>query len=227
MKIEWDKVTWYSKTLAVLLFVFFICGAFWFGSWYQNQFKELSVKPIQTLHESTPLKPEESNGKLTIQDSDIRDASLSWKNMPKNFLYSNTFIEKTLQHCLSGPESTTLSMNACAETAMKKYDALLDTVYQVIGQDIADSLQNVDGPDSTSDMGTKALVDEKNNLNKSKNLFTQYRVATCTAAYDEALGGTLGGQLYDGCYIEVTRAQIQTLCSIGANSSRCDGKISF
>jgi hypothetical protein len=36
--LQWDKVTWYSKTLAVLLFVILVCGAFAFGVWYQKQF---------------------------------------------------------------------------------------------------------------------------------------------------------------------------------------------
>jgi hypothetical protein len=36
-KIEWNKVTWYSKLLAVVLFVGLVCGAFFFGIWYQKQ----------------------------------------------------------------------------------------------------------------------------------------------------------------------------------------------
>jgi len=36
-KIECNRVTWYSKTLAVLLFVALVCGAFFFGVWYEKQ----------------------------------------------------------------------------------------------------------------------------------------------------------------------------------------------
>ena len=35
--IKWNAVTWYSTTFAILLFVAFVCGAFFFGIWYQNQ----------------------------------------------------------------------------------------------------------------------------------------------------------------------------------------------
>ncbi|GEM_PF-1993348 len=36
MKIEWNKVTWYSKLAAVVLFVGVAVGAFWFGRWYED-----------------------------------------------------------------------------------------------------------------------------------------------------------------------------------------------
>lgn len=35
--IKWNTVTWYSGILAVLLFVVLVCGAFFFGIWYQKQ----------------------------------------------------------------------------------------------------------------------------------------------------------------------------------------------
>lgn len=35
--IQWNKVTWYSKASAVLLFVGLVCGAFFFGEWYHEQ----------------------------------------------------------------------------------------------------------------------------------------------------------------------------------------------
>ncbi len=232
MKIEWDRVTWYSKTLAVILFVLLIAGTFWFGGWYQTQvaMSQVSIGSGPMVGDRVPLQINHTSGtdpEIVPSVAVAQATPTSWEALPPNYAYSNASIEKNMQHCLSGVESTTLSINACVQAAMEKYDVLLDTAYGVIGKDIADSLQNNEAPDKPSDMGDKALVDEKNNLTKSKNLFTQYRVATCTAAYDEALGGTIGGQLYDGCYISVTRVQIQTLCSTGANSSRCDGKISF
>ncbi len=45
-RIQWNSVTWSSKSLAIALFVLLICGAFYFGIWYQ---KELSLKPQQTV----------------------------------------------------------------------------------------------------------------------------------------------------------------------------------
>jgi len=35
--VQWNRVTWYSKLLAVLLFVILVWGAFYFGIWYQKQ----------------------------------------------------------------------------------------------------------------------------------------------------------------------------------------------
>jgi hypothetical protein len=37
MKIEWNKVTWYSKLLAVVIFVATFYLGFYFGMIYQNQ----------------------------------------------------------------------------------------------------------------------------------------------------------------------------------------------
>ena len=36
-KIKWSKVTWYSKSLAAIFFVGLVCGAFYFGTWYERQ----------------------------------------------------------------------------------------------------------------------------------------------------------------------------------------------
>lgn len=41
--IEWNKVTWYSKLLAVVLFIGLVCGAFFFGIWYQKQFSPVNI----------------------------------------------------------------------------------------------------------------------------------------------------------------------------------------
>jgi len=43
--VEWTKVTWYSKALAVVLFVGLVCGAFFFGVWYQRAISENQGNP--------------------------------------------------------------------------------------------------------------------------------------------------------------------------------------
>ena len=48
-KVEWNKVTWYSKLLAVLFFVAFVCGGFFFGMWYQQQLAPATVVQDETL----------------------------------------------------------------------------------------------------------------------------------------------------------------------------------
>ena len=51
--IQLNKVTWYSKTLAILLFVVLVCGAFYFGGWYQRQQTALAV-PIEEAASTNP-----------------------------------------------------------------------------------------------------------------------------------------------------------------------------
>ena len=46
--IEWNKVTWYSKLLAVILFVGLVCGVFYFGIWYQRQTSPAVTTPLPT-----------------------------------------------------------------------------------------------------------------------------------------------------------------------------------
>ncbi len=41
--IEWNKVTWYSKLAAVILFVGVALGAFWFGRWYERVISQKSL----------------------------------------------------------------------------------------------------------------------------------------------------------------------------------------
>lgn len=43
MNIEWNKVTWYSMTLAIIMFVVFPVATFFLGRWYE---RETTVVPI-------------------------------------------------------------------------------------------------------------------------------------------------------------------------------------
>lgn len=47
-----NEVTWYSKTLAVFLFVILVCGAFFMGIWYQKQIQSLNANQVsdQVIH---------------------------------------------------------------------------------------------------------------------------------------------------------------------------------
>lgn len=49
MKIEWNKVTWYSKLIAVILYVSTFAFAFWLGVSYE--------KAHQMVRDNTPLLP--------------------------------------------------------------------------------------------------------------------------------------------------------------------------
>lgn len=55
--VEWNRVTWYSKLLAVILFIGLVCGAFYFGMWYQQQRALLDIAttpaPTQPVTDST------------------------------------------------------------------------------------------------------------------------------------------------------------------------------
>lgn len=131
----------------------------------------------------------------------VVDETISWNNMSKNFFYADSSVEKELNQC-SENNLSTLGMNDCYGVAMKKYDAILDRVYELTLQDLAEA----------------RVADEK-------RFFAQYRDTTCSIAYEEAKGGSIQGLLGGACYLQVTRAQIQTLCSLGAGPSRCEGKI--
>jgi hypothetical protein len=53
-KIQWNSVTWYSKTLALVLFVVLICGAFYFGIWYQKQVTVPIPQPVSSKEAYVP-----------------------------------------------------------------------------------------------------------------------------------------------------------------------------
>lgn len=54
---EWNEVTWYPKTLAVLLFVILVCGAFYFGTWYQEQYQQAPSQNASRDHVTTEIVP--------------------------------------------------------------------------------------------------------------------------------------------------------------------------
>lgn len=56
MNIEWNKVTWYSKLLAVILFVIIFCAGFYFGVELrkaQRQQEQIAEEPIVGLKDDT------------------------------------------------------------------------------------------------------------------------------------------------------------------------------
>jgi len=65
MKIEWNKVTWYSKAIAVLVFIatFFIgleCGLLY------QQAKDLSLVSLNIVKQSVPVQSTTSVGQTSI-----------------------------------------------------------------------------------------------------------------------------------------------------------------
>lgn len=132
----------------------------------------------------------------------VVNETTSWNNVSKNFFYADSSVEKELNQC-SGNNSSTLGMSDCYGVAIKKYDAILDRAYELTLLDLAEV-----------------------RVADAKRFFAQYRDITCSIAYDEAQGGSIRVLLRGACYLQVTRAQIQTLCSLGAGpTSRCEGKI--
>ena len=53
-KIQWNHVTWYSKSLAILLFVVLVCAAFFFGMWYQKQLVSPVTQKVDVVTENSP-----------------------------------------------------------------------------------------------------------------------------------------------------------------------------
>ncbi|HVX90397.1 MAG TPA: hypothetical protein VHC20_02045 [Candidatus Paceibacterota bacterium] len=45
MKIEWNKVTWYSKLIAIVVYVGTFALAFWFGRMYEAAHPAYSFTP--------------------------------------------------------------------------------------------------------------------------------------------------------------------------------------
>ncbi len=53
MKIEWNKVTWYSKLAAVIVFVGAFVLAFWLGGVYRNQYQLEKYQQLQEMQRQT------------------------------------------------------------------------------------------------------------------------------------------------------------------------------
>jgi hypothetical protein len=57
MKIEWNKVTWYSKLLALALFVALPFIGFYYGAQYEKIIAPIGQMPIEMIATSTALSP--------------------------------------------------------------------------------------------------------------------------------------------------------------------------
>ncbi|GEM_PF-5038569 len=76
MKIEWNKVTWYSKLAAVVLFVGVAVGAFWFGRWYEGFFSQNDYLPKTTdPFEFFPDNPDNKD-KVVLSEEEKRIVTL-------------------------------------------------------------------------------------------------------------------------------------------------------
>ncbi len=81
--IQWNKVTWYSKILAITLFVVFVCGAFFFGIWYQTQKqKAIAVVPVmatKTEQISYPAGFAEALSQISTDDWKVYQDKNGWQ----------------------------------------------------------------------------------------------------------------------------------------------------
>src|SRR5882672_6131286 len=63
--IEWNRVTLYSKLIAVVVFIFLVCAAFVFGLWYQKQLNQ-PILPVSSQATTTLSEIDNENGSKTI-----------------------------------------------------------------------------------------------------------------------------------------------------------------
>lgn len=83
-KLTWSEVTWYSKLLAVLLFVWSVCGAFYFGTWYQQQLSS-SVQSASFAAQDEWSTPDNSFSDVStpVITQEESPASVSSQMLPK------------------------------------------------------------------------------------------------------------------------------------------------
>ncbi len=140
--------------------------------------------------------------------------TLSWESLPSNSLYSNSAIDTALQNCLD-TDSSTYGMIQCSEVAKKQYDAIVDKIYTALNKEL-----DTKSADTEEDSKNSALS-EKANIASTTEQFVLYRNSLCAAAYDEASGGTIRSLYHASCYLNLTRAHIQALCTLGEGLRAC------
>jgi uncharacterized protein YecT (DUF1311 family) len=189
------------------------------------------ILPLVSLilsDEEIPLSTDISGGvvadlSLPAKTTSTSDPApcVSGNDLPSNFLYENSAIEQNLDSCTDS-DSSTYGMNMCGKKAMDDYDALLAMVYELITTDLDEYILKY--PDTDETHSVRA---EKDEIIRTKELFTQYRSSVCLAAAEEATSGSMSGLLYSDCYLHTTRAHIQLLCALGDGINRCEGSIQF
>ncbi len=95
--LEWSKVTWYSKTFAILLFVLLVCGAFFFGNWYQRQISQLSTN---NLISTSAISTTTENPGVDIVSQYERSGFKVVATVPNQFYYKATFPPPTPYNAL-------------------------------------------------------------------------------------------------------------------------------
>jgi hypothetical protein len=94
--VQWNEVTWYSKILAIILFVILVCGAFYFGIWYQTQ-KESLAASVTTQNSSGAYKqafygeiPSTWNTYFALELSNVEHPAQTLQdlNTPATLVYS-------------------------------------------------------------------------------------------------------------------------------------------
>lgn len=162
-----------------------------------------------------PVQDQEST------DGGVAEAPKTWDTLATNTAYQDPGIEHDLVECL-GDKYDTISMDTCSEQAMNAYDARLNTVYQLLIPPFTEDARVLGELAQEKTDGHAEAINKVKDISKS---FENYRSVICGAAYDSAEGGTIRGSLYAGCYMEVTKAQIQALCQLGSVGSVCTDKI--
>ncbi len=82
MKIEWNRVTWYSKLLAVIVFVGVFVLAFYLGRQYEKT-TEISTKIVSIPEYKMSFEVPESLSDLTYKIDEYKNILLSSKSLEK------------------------------------------------------------------------------------------------------------------------------------------------
>ena len=70
MKVEWNKVTWYSKVIALVLFIALPFVGFYLGVWYQKEISQTATTGTEKVATSSAAVDQTANWK-TYTDSQI------------------------------------------------------------------------------------------------------------------------------------------------------------
>lgn len=212
--------------LGVICFLLLLIGLLSFLLIQENH-RPASIPAVETSTTTVCLPTLENTDTSTADIptavpplSNNSTSSLSWDMLPPNYLYSNSAIDKELETCIDTDYST-YGMSQCSIIAEQQYDLLIQKIYTQLNNNL-DINSTVDDEEIK-----KSAIAEKNYLASTTEQFTLYRQSLCKAAYEEATGGSIRTLLYAGCYLDVTRAHIQNLCSFGVKGSVCAGVIPF
>jgi hypothetical protein len=125
MKIKWNEVTWYSKLIALTLFIVLVYGGFWLGVGYGQMVQRIADVPMELRN--APAQATSSAVGLDPYYSDVT----AWRTDGNNSSFSIAYpLDFDTQDNLTGVGSADWTVSDLGQSGVKEFSLTIPRAFE-------------------------------------------------------------------------------------------------